>query len=54
VLRSPSLARSLGAAAREFVVEYRSLDAMVSGYEDLIIRLYEEKAARTQLSHALI
>jgi glycosyltransferase involved in cell wall biosynthesis len=53
LLRSPALARSLGAAAREFVAEYRSLDTMVSGYEDLIVRLYEEKAARTDTRCAL-
>lgn len=48
ILRSPSLARSLGAAARDFVVENRSLDAMVSGYEELITRLYEQKLTPAQ------
>ena len=44
ILQHPSLGQSLGAAAREFVVEHRSLEAMVSGYEELITRLYERKA----------
>jgi glycosyltransferase involved in cell wall biosynthesis len=44
ILQNPSLGRSLGTAARDFVVEHRSLEAMVSGYEELITRLYEQKA----------
>jgi glycosyltransferase involved in cell wall biosynthesis len=48
ILRSPALARSLGAAEREFVVEHRSLDAMVSGYEELVTRLYEQKLTPLQ------
>jgi hypothetical protein len=44
ILQNPSLGRSLGATAREFVVEHRSLEAMVSGYEELIRRVYEQKA----------
>jgi glycosyltransferase involved in cell wall biosynthesis len=44
ILQVPSLGRSLGAAAREFVAEHRSLEAMVNGYEELIMQLYERKA----------
>jgi hypothetical protein len=43
-LQSPNLARSLGAAARAFVVENRSLARMVRGYEDLLGQLYDHKA----------
>jgi glycosyltransferase involved in cell wall biosynthesis len=44
LLQSPNLARSLGAAARAFVVENRSLARMVRGYEDLLGQLYDHKA----------
>ena len=40
------LASSLSSAAREFVVEHRSVRRMVRGYEELIARLYEEKIER--------
>jgi glycosyltransferase involved in cell wall biosynthesis len=45
LLRSPDLRKSLGSAARQFVVQHRSLQSMVDGYEDLIARLYQQKAA---------
>jgi glycosyltransferase involved in cell wall biosynthesis len=43
ILESPPLARSMGEAARKFVVETRSLDVTVRGYEELICRLYQER-----------
>jgi glycosyltransferase involved in cell wall biosynthesis len=48
LLRSPDLRQALGSAARRFVVEHRSLQAMVDGYEELITSLYEQKS-----THAL-
>ncbi|MEX2142275.1 MAG: glycosyltransferase [Pirellulales bacterium] len=53
ILGSSSLARSLGAAAREFVVEHRSLDAMVNGYEELITQLYEQKLTPVEFRCAI-
>jgi glycosyltransferase involved in cell wall biosynthesis len=47
LLRSPELRHALGSAARQFVVTHRSLEAMVSGYEELISKLYEQKAAHS-------
>jgi glycosyltransferase involved in cell wall biosynthesis len=45
LLRSPDLRQSLGSAARQFVVHHRSLQSMVTGYEELITSLYEQKTA---------
>jgi glycosyltransferase involved in cell wall biosynthesis len=45
LLESPDRASKLAAAARKFVVQHRSLQSMVSGYEDLISRLYEQKTS---------
>ena len=50
LLRSTELRQRLGSAARQFVVEHRSLQAMVSGYEELIGKLYEQKAAGAQFA----
>jgi len=48
VLDSPEWARELGTAARNFVVEHRSVKQMVRGYEELITRLYEESITRPE------
>jgi glycosyltransferase involved in cell wall biosynthesis len=45
LLRSPDLRQALGSAARQFVVHHRSLQSMVTGYEELITSLYEQKTA---------
>ena len=43
VLSNLPLAKSLGERGREFVVDHRSLDSMVCGYEELIARIYSKK-----------
>jgi len=43
VLRSPNLAQQLGRNGREHIVRGWSLDAMVSGYENLISKIYDTK-----------
>ena len=49
ILQLPELARS-SCAAREFVVEHRSIKRMVRGYEELIARLYEKKRSSARMS----
>ncbi len=46
LLRQPALARSLGSAARAWVVEHASVERMVRGYEELLWELYERKSVR--------
>jgi glycosyltransferase involved in cell wall biosynthesis len=53
ILSSPAFGRSLGDAARRFVVEHRSLAAMVKGYEELIRKLYERKVSCFKTVHAV-
>jgi glycosyltransferase involved in cell wall biosynthesis len=48
VLRSPELAASLRALAREHVVSHHSLDGTVRGYEELISHVYGQKAAKVE------
>ncbi len=48
ILTAPEFGRTLGGAARKFVVEHRSLGAMVSGYETLITQLYERKTIHAE------
>ena len=43
VLRSPTLAQQLGRNGREHIVRGWSLDSMVSGYENLISKIYDTK-----------
>ncbi|MEX2310696.1 MAG: glycosyltransferase [Pirellulales bacterium] len=51
LLHDRSLRRSMGAAAREAVIERWSIDAMVCGYERLIESIYERKSS--VVSHQL-
>lgn len=53
LLRSPELRQRLGSAARQFVVQHRSLEAMVSGYEELISKLYDKKAAQVRYASSV-
>ncbi|HEV3417737.1 MAG TPA: glycosyltransferase, partial [Pirellulales bacterium] len=46
LFRDPNLAQALGAAGRQHVVDNWSLDRMVAGYEELLIRLHTQKTAR--------
>jgi glycosyltransferase involved in cell wall biosynthesis len=46
LIRDEGLRSRMGCAARENVQRNWSLDRMVRGYEDLIERIYEEKASR--------
>jgi glycosyltransferase involved in cell wall biosynthesis len=48
ILKSRDFGLALGAAARAFVVEHRSLGRMIRGYEGLLVRLYEQKLAQSQ------
>ena len=43
LLQDPSQAHRLGAAGRRHVVDHWSLERMVTGYEELIGRLYDRK-----------
>lgn len=45
LLRDPARRRKMGAAGREWVVEHGSVTSMVSGYEELIDRLYRRRCA---------
>jgi glycosyltransferase involved in cell wall biosynthesis len=45
LLCDPALAKSLGQAGREVVVDHGSLQRMVTGYEQLITEIYDCKAA---------
>jgi glycosyltransferase involved in cell wall biosynthesis len=44
VISNPGAAQRMGAAARQHVAQHWSLDNMVTGYENLIERLYERKS----------
>ena len=46
--RDPRLAKALGAAGRQHVVDHWSLDRMVDGYADLLTRLHEQNTARRE------
>ncbi|MCC7083578.1 MAG: glycosyltransferase [Pirellulales bacterium] len=46
VFTNPGMAQRLGAAARQQMVQNWSIERTVSGYEELIERLYEKKRAR--------
>jgi glycosyltransferase involved in cell wall biosynthesis len=43
LLRSPQRAKQLGKNGRDHIVQGWSLDSMVSGYEELIERIYRQK-----------
>ncbi|HZZ30051.1 MAG TPA: glycosyltransferase [Pirellulales bacterium] len=44
LLLNPAKARGLGVAGRRHVIEHWSLDRMVAGYEELLLRLYFHKS----------
>jgi glycosyltransferase involved in cell wall biosynthesis len=49
LLADPTLAKSLGQAGRDVVVDRWSLERMVAGYEQLITEIYEAKATAQRL-----
>jgi glycosyltransferase involved in cell wall biosynthesis len=49
LLANPTLARSMGQAGREDVVDRWSLERMVAGYEQLLTEIYEAKATAQRL-----
>jgi glycosyltransferase involved in cell wall biosynthesis len=50
LFRDRSLAAALGAAGRQHVVDHWSVERMVEGYEELLWRLYAEKATHRRKS----
>ncbi len=49
LLLDPGKARRLGSAGRRHVVQHWSIERMVTGYEDLIERLYRQKTGDRQV-----